>query len=549
MSQHSQDPARPVDPAAEDTAVAIPVSKGPPKAAAKSVKPVPDVATVPAGVVLRAVPASPERAARPVVQAAEAGSGGGPAVVAQVAPPPGPGPAVDRVPEASAAPRAPSTGPRPGSPATIKPDAAVPVPSPSAPSLPATVAPVAMPAPKTAPMPAVVPTPAPAPAPSPAPAAPRVLAPATSAQLQGRHWLMGLSFVVMVVLPVLVGAWYLWTRAADQYASTVGFSVQREEMGSALDLLGGLGALSGSSTLDTDILYEFLQSQKLVADLDAVLDLETIWSRPDGDPFYAYDASGTIEDLVAYWNRMVRINYDSASGLIELRVLAFDPNDAQRIAQAVFEESSEMINGISAIAREDTVRFARAELDLAVERLKGAREAVTEFRNVNQLVDPAMDLTAQAGVLGSLQSQLAAALVEVDMLGGDASTGPDPRLTQARQRVSVIEARISAERDKLGMGTEGEPGAALASVVGDYERLAVDREFAERSYVAAMAGYDVAFAEARRKSRYLAAHILPTTAESSRFPQRGTTLMLGALFAFLAWTIAVLIAYSVKDRR
>jgi capsular polysaccharide transport system permease protein len=376
-----------------------------------------------------------------------------------------------------------------------------------------------------------------------------VLPAAGPARTRPRHWLLLLSFVVCVLLPLAGAAWYLWTRAADQYASTVGFSVRREEVSSAIELLGGITALSGSSSSDTDILYEFLQSQKLVADIDAEMDLRSIWSRPRAtDPVFTFDPDGTIEDLVAYWPRMVRISYDGGSGLIEIRVLAFDPADATRIATEIFDRASEMINDLSAIAREDALRYAREELETAVERLKTAREAVTEFRNRNQLVDPAIDLQAQAGLIGTLQAQLAEAMIEVDLLS-DTTSASDPRLIQAQRRVEVIEARLAAERDKLGLGTPDQQGEVLAQLVGEYERLSVDREFAERSYTAALAAYDAAQAEARRKSRYLAAHILPTTAESPRYPQRAMLLGLAGLFLFLTWAILALVIYSLKDRR
>jgi capsular polysaccharide transport system permease protein len=377
-----------------------------------------------------------------------------------------------------------------------------------------------------------------------------IIAPAVApARLRGRHWMLALSFILLVLAPIGGTGWYLYQRAADQYASTVAFSVRREDTTSALDLLGGITALSGSSSSDTDILYEFLQSQKLVADMDAALDLRALWAKPENDPYFAFDPKGSIEDLVAYWGRMVQIYYDSGSGLIEIRVLAFDPDDATRIADALFTQSSQMINDLSAIAREDSIRYAREELATAMDRLKVAREVVTEFRNLHQMVDPSMDMQVQTGLLATLESQLAAALIEVDLLG-DSSGSADPRMVQAQRRVEVIEARIAAERDKMGMGT-GESGGpeAFASLVSEYERLGVEREFAERTYVAALAAYDGALAEARRKSRYLAAHILPTTAETSRFPERGTLLALLGGFLFLAWTILSLVAYALKDRR
>ncbi|MEO5614734.1 MAG: hypothetical protein ABIR04_07400 [Cypionkella sp.] len=370
---------------------------------------------------------------------------------------------------------------------------------------------------------------------------------AAAAQVRPRHRLLFLSFILAVLLPAGLTAYYLWGHAVDQYASTVGFSVRREETSSAMDLLGGISALSKSSSSDTDILYEFLKSQKLVADLDAKLDLRTIWSKPQGDPIYSFNTSGSIEDLVDYWSGMVRTSYDSTSGLIEVRVLAFSPEDATKIAQALFEASSSMINSLSTIAREDAISYSREELKNVENRLRMAREAINRFRTLHQIVDPSTDLQTHAGVLGALQNQLTVAQVELDLLGDTQSS--DPRQEQTRRRIEVIEARIASERNKVGVSADGVVDEAYASVVGDYERLSTDLEFAQRSYVAALASYDAAQAEARRKSRYLAAHILPTTAEVARFPQRLTLQAVISVFLLLLWTIGVLVTYSLRDRR
>ena len=383
-------------------------------------------------------------------------------------------------------------------------------------------------------------TPAPAPAPQPAAVAP--------ARVQRRHWGVMFSFLLFVCLPAGVVGWYLWERAVDQYASTVGFSVRKEEASSAVELLGGITELSGSSSSDTDVLYEFIQSQKLVAEIDAALDLETMWSRPANDPYFAYDANGTIEDLVKHWDRMVKIYYDSGSGLIEVRVLAFTAEDATAIAQALYDRSSAMINALSDIAREDSIRYARADLTEAEDRLRSARAAVTEFRNRTQMVDPEVDMATQAGLLGSLQSQLSEALIEAELLA-DTTRAGDPRIAQAQRRVRVIQEMIAQERRKLGIGDSSGQGQVFANLVGEFERLSSDREFAERSYTGALAAFDAAVAEARRQSRYLAAHVLPTEAERPEFPQREMLLGLFTLFTFLLWAIVVLVAYALRDRR
>lgn len=367
---------------------------------------------------------------------------------------------------------------------------------------------------------------------------------ANPAMMRPRHRLLILSFLIVVILPLFLSALYLWGVAKDQYASTVGFSVRREDAAEPADLLGGLSSLAQSSSSDTDILYEYLRSQKLVADMDAKVNLRAIWSKPSGDPVFVLDPDGSIEDLLDYWQRMVRTSYDSSTGLIEVRVLAFDPADATRIAQELLDQSSKMINALSATAREDAVGFSRNELTAAEDRLRKAREEVTSFRVKNQIVDPTTDFQTQAGLVGMLENQLAETQIEIDLLADEAEN--DPRVVLAKRRIKVIEARIAAERAKVGAVGSTQDYAALAA---DYERLLVDREFAEKAYVMALAVYDSAKAKSQRTSRYLAAHVLPTTAEVSRYPERFSILGVLALFLGLIWSIGTLVAYSLKDRR
>ncbi len=391
-----------------------------------------------------------------------------------------------------------------------------------------------------------------------------------------RHFAAFASFLLLALAPVVVSAWYLWNRAQDRFVSYAGFSVRTEEISSAFELLGGVAELSGSSSSDTDILYKFIQSPELVARIDRQIDLRAVWTRPgtdwtnpDHDPVFAYNPDGivtslartaglpleermpggAIEDLTDYWQRMVKVYSDAGTGLIDLEVQAFTPQEAQHIARLVYDESSEMINDLSAIAREDATRYAREELDQAVERLKGAREAMTRFRNQTQIVDPSASIEGQMGLLSSLQSQLAQTLIDLDILR-QTTRQNDPRITQTERRVEVIEGRIAEERRKMGLGTGPAGGeAAFADLVGEYERLAVDLEFAEQSYTSALAAYDSARAEAQRQSRYLAAHVHPTLPESATRPDRWSLVSLVALFAFLAWSVLLLATYAIRDRR
>ena len=126
----------------------------------------------------------------------------------------------------------------------------------------------------------------------------------------------------------------------------------------------------------------------------------------------------------------------------------------------------------------------------------------------------------------------------------------DQRVVQAERRIAAVEKRIDAERGTLGAsGTSDAAGGetALADVVGTYEELKVDLEFASAAYTQGMAALAGARAEARRQSRYLAPHIAPTTADQALYPRRTLLAGLVALFLTIGWGIMGLIYYNVRD--
>jgi len=135
------------------------------------------------------------------------------------------------------------------------------------------------------------------------------------------------------------------------------------------------------------------------------------------------------------------------------------------------------------------------------------------------------------------------------MLRETTARADDPRIVQGLRRIEVIENRIDAERRKFGEGGQGPGGEDYATLVAEFERLTVEREFAEETYRGALAGYDAALADAQRQSRYLAAHIRPTLAERAIYPQRWLLLGVASFFLLAGWSIGVLIYYSVRDRR
>jgi capsular polysaccharide transport system permease protein len=327
--------------------------------------------------------------------------------------------------------------------------------------------------------------------------------------------------------------------------------VRAEEGAAATDLLGGIAQFAGGGTGgDADILFEFIESQEMVQRLNGDLDLFAHFSAPyRRDPVFSLNPNASTEDLVEHWRRIVRVSFDQSSGLIDLRVLAYTPDMAHAIATAIIDESQILINELNDQARLDSMRFAEADLQAAIQRLRIAREALTEFRTRTQMVDPTSDLQGRMVVLNNLQQQLAEALIELDLLNETTTNRNDPRIVQAVRRIEVIRNRIAQERQTFTLEDVGSNGEDYPTLMAEFESLVVDREFAEESYRAALAAVDVARTSSARQSRYLAVFIRPTMPESAGFPRRDLIIALTLFFSVLAWAILALIYYSIRDRQ
>ena len=161
------------------------------------------------------------------------------------------------------------------------------------------------------------------------------------------------------------------------------------------------------------------------------------------------------------------------------------------------------------------------------------------------MVDPEADIAGQMGLLSALQTELAQALVERDTLLSYVDE-QDQRVVQSNRRIDAITARIAEERNNLGIAG---PGTAPAVLLGQYEELLVDLEFANAAYTQALTNVSVARAEARRQTRYLAAHVKPTLSQEPQFPRRLTLSGIAALFLLVGWGLGVTFYYNIRDRR
>lgn len=366
-----------------------------------------------------------------------------------------------------------------------------------------------------------------------------------------RHAVIAGSFMFGVVVPASLSTFYMLFIAADQYHSSSSFSVRSIEAASGGDLMGLFTqASTGNTTSDSYILIDYIRSAKMLALVEQKFDLKSVFAVRGLDYVYGLWSNEGLEDRLAYWRKMVRVNFDHASGIMELEVRAFDPAQAQAIAKFVMEKSDELVNNLSTSARDGVLRASHEEVRIAETRLVNAREALRTYRDESQEVDPVEGAKLALQIIGGLEAELVK--LNSDMTTAKTQMSDDtPRMRVLKARIDSVEQQLATERQRLGSGDAQKSGAPNSDVAGriqQYESLETEREFAERAYAASLASLEKARIDASSKQRYLAAFIEPTLSEIAQYPNRLLNSFIMTLGLLFAWAVFVMAYYNIRDR-
>lgn len=392
--------------------------------------------------------------------------------------------------------------------------------------------------------------PAPAPSGDPAPVT-RLVFPLTERTIAAaprRGWMSfrALTFIIVVLAPLAMAAVYYLAIAADQYVAEFRLSLRTVDAPRVEPLLLlGSDAAHTTAASKSQIVAQYIASRAIVDELDPALDLRKLFSPPAADWWARLALPASIEELVRYWRNQVDPFYDTSAGTIIVRLRAFSPDDALRVAQAVVASSEKLVNELSARARGDAVGFAQTEVGQAEARLKKALAAIREFRDQAGMIDPGKTADATATLATKLRADLLKTNSELATLKAYMRDDAPP--------VRVLKARIrSLETQQRGLAREmtdnGLPAApALSQTLGSYEALETERKFAETAYQHALEGLDRARDNADRQHLYIASFVPPSLPEMALYPHRWRSLGLVALIAFAVWAIGALAVQSIRD--
>ena len=346
-----------------------------------------------------------------------------------------------------------------------------------------------------------------------------------------RHWL----FLGLFAFPVLVATIYFGFIASDIYVAEAKFIVRSASRsdGSGLAMLMQSQGMARAVD-ETYAVNEFIQSRDAANQLVRDDDLTTVLGRPEADIFARYPnpfLHNTQERLYKAYQRLISLDTDPTTGISSLKVKAFRPEDAERIASALLVKGEEFVNRLNIRANQDSVKFSTELVKEAQLRLNDVEARLATYRNQQMIVDPERESTESIATLGKLSTEIAR--LEATLAEQSAMAPSNPSLAPLRERVTSYRDQLSKMQSRIVGGT-----GSIASKLQGFELLTLERELSAKGMAAAVIELEKARQEAQSQRIYLQTIRRPNLPEQPQLPMRLLSILVIAAVSFCIYWIA-----------
>lgn len=351
-------------------------------------------------------------------------------------------------------------------------------------------------------------------------------------------------FMLMVILPTLVAIFYYGFIAADVYISESRFVVRSPERQTASPLGVLLKGTGFSRSLDDSYtIQDYMLSRDALLVLDQKYDLRKSFSGGDFlSSFPGLDWDDSFESMHRYYQKVVNVQFDSVTAIGALSVRSFSAEGAYKINVYLLDKAEQLVNQLNERARQDLISFAEKEVGKAEKNAKNAAVALAGYRNQKGVIDPERQTAIPLQQIAKLQDELIATkgmLLQLQM-----NTKENPQVPMLEKRIKLLQGEIESESQKITGGSK-----SLASKAAEFQRLALDKEFADKQLASTMMSLEQARNDAQRQQLYLERIAQPNLPDSALEPRRLRAIGAVFILGLIAWGVLTMLIAGIKEHQ
>jgi len=349
----------------------------------------------------------------------------------------------------------------------------------------------------------------------------------------------------LILVSAVLATLYWLLIASDRYVSEANVIIRKTDSVSvpSFDISMLVSGIGGVNRADQLLLREYLLSVDMLKKLDASLDLRSHYSDARRDivsRMWFQDAS--MEWFHRHYLSRVNIVYDDFTGVLRLKVQAYDPKTAQLISSMLVEEGERYMNQLGHDMVDVQVSFLNTQVNLAQLRFQQASQALLNFQNSKGLLSPQATAESISTVIAGLESQRAQLQTQLASLPRTLDRD-HPNIVMLNQSLAAVDRQIVQEKAKLATPA----GKTLNVTVEEFHRLQMEVSFTQDLYKAALVALEKGRMDATRMLEKVSTLQTPTLPEYPLEPRRIYNALITLLFAAMLAGILKLLESIVLD--
>jgi capsular polysaccharide transport system permease protein len=199
-----------------------------------------------------------------------------------------------------------------------------------------------------------------------------------------------------------------------------------------------------------------------------------------------------------------------------------------------------LVNTLNDRSRHDLISFADNEVKIASDKAKDASLALLSYRSSQAVFEPEKQAAIQLEGVAKLQQELIATETELAQIK---KLSPDnPQIGALNNRAGSLRDAISAEAAKV-TGSHG----SFSARAPNFERLALDVQFADKQLGIALAELESARTEALQKQLYLERLVQPSLPDKAMEPKRSRSVLIVFVLSLISWAVVSILIASVRE--
>ena len=309
-------------------------------------------------------------------------------------------------------------------------------------------------------------------------------------------------FIYLIGIPVVFSLLYFYGIGRNRYfvRSDVVVRKSSNPSSSGFNLTNFLGSGNSGSLEDARFLITYLESPQVLAKLEKLIDLKSLYKKRGLDFYAGLSANASYAQKYDFFRRQISLTLNELSGILRIRTLGLDPNTAYKFNNFLIKEAEIFTNKLNQEVYKNQLEFLDSQVLKNSEKLKKANKELIIFQESFQVLDPQSEALQTGNIIASLEKELSKLKVELSSLKRSFVNKKAPEIVFLENQIVELENQIQRERKAL----VNPKGRNLSNKISKLEELKLSKNYAYDLYISSLSTAEKTRIDSIQKQRFLA---------------------------------------------